>query len=322
MPSRRAVLWGGLCWPVGFWLESRCAAPALASSSVPAMPACPFENKKVLIVVYSATGTTARAAERLARLLGADVARLETVEPYKPSDAREDRKRGFLPAVRALFKRPADYDRVIVAFPICGYTTALPIRKWLETEDFGGKPVSLLTTDVGRWGDVYADFERRARNARFDGFPISLRRTGDMPDGVMDRLLRKRMDRAWSRSVAAIPVPLPGAAYPGDKEVQGDPVALEWTDRTFARTLPRVTTIDPALTREEAAGRGRAPPERRETAGSAPRRRRLRSTRRSKNSSPCRNFRAFRITFCRSNSTSATAGRCGTFRGFCRTTRW
>ena len=87
--------------------------------------------KKMLVVYYSwSNGNTKRIAEQLTNGTGADIARIETTEPYSGSheDVVEQGKReveaGFMPQINPISVKLADYDVIAIGTPTWWYTMA------------------------------------------------------------------------------------------------------------------------------------------------------------------------------------------------------
>ena len=79
--------------------------------------------KKMLVVYYSwSNGNTKRIAEQLTNGTGADIARIETTEPYSGSheDVVEQGKReveaGFMPQINPISVNLADYDVIATSY--------------------------------------------------------------------------------------------------------------------------------------------------------------------------------------------------------------
>lgn len=79
-------------------------------------------KSKMLVVYYSiSNGNTKRIAERLQKAVGADIAQIETVQPYLGSyediveQGRQEVDSGYLPEIKALPFDVRDYD--IIASP-------------------------------------------------------------------------------------------------------------------------------------------------------------------------------------------------------------
>ena len=111
--------------------------------------------KKMLVVYYSwSNGNTKRIAEQLTNGTGADIARIETAEPYSGSheDVVEQGKReveaGFMPQINPIAVNLADYDVIAIGTPTWWYTMAPAVLTFLTTNDFTGKTVIPFCTSA------------------------------------------------------------------------------------------------------------------------------------------------------------------------------
>ena len=91
-----------------------------------------IKMKKMLVVYYSwSNGNTKKIAEQLADETGADIARIETTEPYRGSheDVVEQGKReveaGFMPQINPISVNLTDYDVIAIGTPTWWYTMDL-----------------------------------------------------------------------------------------------------------------------------------------------------------------------------------------------------
>ena len=114
---------------------------------------------RTLTAYFSASGTTKRAAERLARSIGSDLYEIRPAVAYTQADLNwmDKKSRSSLemkdPACRpALADRDAaveQYDRIFLGFPIWWYTAPSIIHTFLESYDFSGKTIILFATSGG-----------------------------------------------------------------------------------------------------------------------------------------------------------------------------
>ena len=128
--------------------------------------------KKMLVVYYSwSNGNTKKIAEQLANKTGADIARIETAEPYSGSheDVVEQGKReveaGFMPQINPLSVNLADYDVIAIGTPTWWYTMAPAVLTFLTTNDFTGKTVIPFMTNGGWPGHVIEDMKAACKGA-------------------------------------------------------------------------------------------------------------------------------------------------------------
>lgn len=138
---------------------------------------------KALVVYYSfSNGNTRKYAERLAGALGADIARVETVEPYPPyggsdspvvAQGEREVREGFRPRIVPLGVDVAGYDVVAVGTPTWWFTMAPAMLTFLESQEWEGKTVVPFMTHGGWPGHVLDDIRACCEGARFaEGFEI------------------------------------------------------------------------------------------------------------------------------------------------------
>lgn len=114
---------------------------------------------KALAAYFSATGTTRRAAELLAKAAGADLYEIRPETPYTAWDLNwhdsgsrtslESKDDGARPALADKTADIAGHDVIFLGFPIWWYTAPKIIRTFLESYDFSGKTVVLFATSGG-----------------------------------------------------------------------------------------------------------------------------------------------------------------------------
>ena len=115
--------------------------------------------KKTLVAYFSATGTTQRAAEKLAKEKNADLFRIEPAEPYTAADldwtnkksrsSVEMNDKSSRPAIAHKCDNLADYDTVWIGFPVWWYTAPTIINTFIEAHDFSGKTICVFATSGG-----------------------------------------------------------------------------------------------------------------------------------------------------------------------------
>jgi Flavodoxins len=120
-----------------------------------------------LIVFFSLTGRTRRAALTLAERLGADV---EEIAAPSASRARPRLLRlggaallGLSAAIAAPARDPADYDVTIVATPVWAGRVSTPVRAYLEARGARAPRLAFLATAAG--GGPHAAFRDMERIA-------------------------------------------------------------------------------------------------------------------------------------------------------------
>ncbi len=143
-------------------LTSIICATALLLSLTACAQNKPKENnemKKTLVAYFSATGTTKRAAEKLAKEKNADLFEIVPAQPYTAADLdwRDKESRSTLemkdkssrPAVSSKLENLANYDTVWIGFPVWWYTAPTIVNTFIESCDFSGKVLCVFATSGG-----------------------------------------------------------------------------------------------------------------------------------------------------------------------------
>jgi flavodoxin len=104
-------------------------------------------KQKTLVLYYSQTGTTQTVAEEFQKQLGADIERIEAVNPYDGDfqatieRSGKERESGEWPEIKPIQANLADYDVIFIGYPIWFGTYAMPIATLLKENDFAGKTI-------------------------------------------------------------------------------------------------------------------------------------------------------------------------------------
>jgi flavodoxin len=116
-----------------------------------------MEQKKILLVYYSRSGTTRKFAEAVAARLKCDTEEIQDVRSRKGLfgwlRSGREAMRKVLPPIRETTRDPTAYDIVIVGSPVWASTMASPVRTWLDRQK--GKiinTVALFCTSGGADG--------------------------------------------------------------------------------------------------------------------------------------------------------------------------
>lgn len=128
-------------------------------------------KKTTLVAYFSATGTTREVAQKLARVANADLYEITPQQKYTAADLdwRNKQARSTVemankqsrPAIVNNVPDLAQYDTVIIGFPIWWYTAPTIVNTFIEACDLQGKTVSTFATSGG--SDVTrADAELKA----------------------------------------------------------------------------------------------------------------------------------------------------------------
>lgn len=114
---------------------------------------------KTLVAYFSATGTTARVAEKIAEATGGGLFEIQPATPYTSADLNWNDKRSrstiemndesCRPVISSRVDAMDAYDVVFVGFPIWWYVEPRIIDSFLEGYDFSGKTIVPFATSGG-----------------------------------------------------------------------------------------------------------------------------------------------------------------------------
>lgn len=112
-----------------------------------------------LVAYFSASGVTAKVAEKLSEAIGADIYAIEPEVPYTKADLdwMDKKSRSTIemnnpasrPAIAGKRDNMNDYDTVFVGFPIWWYVAPTIINTFLESYDLTGKTIIPFATSGG-----------------------------------------------------------------------------------------------------------------------------------------------------------------------------
>ena len=147
---------------------------------------------KKLVAYFSASGTTKKAAERLAKAAGADLFEIKPKVPYSSADLNwmDKKSRSSVemsdpssrPEIAEELPHLADYDTVFLGFPIWWYVAPHIINTFVESYDFSGKTLVPFATSGGSgMGGTVDELRKLCPNANW--------KAGKMVNGVSDKAL-------------------------------------------------------------------------------------------------------------------------------------
>ena len=129
-------------------------------------------NGKVLVVYYSATGTTESVAEAIAKNTGGDLFEIEPEKPYTDDDLNwsddnsrvsrehDNEDQRDVKLVSTTVDNWDSYDTVFIGYPIWWGIAAWPTDGFVKANDFTGKTVIPFCTSassgIGDSGDLLA----------------------------------------------------------------------------------------------------------------------------------------------------------------------
>ncbi len=116
-------------------------------------------GKKSLVAYFSASGVTAKAAEKIAAAAGADLYEIQPEEPYTPADLNwmDKKSRSTVemndptcrPAIAETVEDMKQYDTVWIGFPVWWYVEPRIVDTFLESYDFAGTKMIPFATSGG-----------------------------------------------------------------------------------------------------------------------------------------------------------------------------
>lgn len=132
-----------------------------------------------LIVYFSATGTTAAVADKMAKAAGVDIYEIKPQVSYVvPEDLNWSNKTSRTtlemtnldsrPAIMDIYAHVEEYDTVFLGFPIWWWIAPTIINTFLDRYDFSGKKIVLFATSGGSgFGKAVDNLKRSAPDSEF-----------------------------------------------------------------------------------------------------------------------------------------------------------
>ncbi len=141
---------------------------------------------KKLIAYFSASGTTKTSAEKIAKLLNGDLYEIKPAVKYETKDLNwndpnsrttiECKNRNCRPELADKNANIANYDTILIGFPVWWYLAPNIILTFLESYDFTGKKVVIWgTSQSSHMGETMVEIRKIAKGANvvegiiFDG---------------------------------------------------------------------------------------------------------------------------------------------------------
>lgn len=109
-------------------------------------------SKKTVVIYYSRSGNTKQIADYIKEKIGADVIQLETVNTYPSDDkemlayTQEEQRKGERPELKNENNNIADYDTILLGYPIWWGEIATPVYTFLDKHDLSGKKIAPFVT--------------------------------------------------------------------------------------------------------------------------------------------------------------------------------
>ena len=135
---------------------------------------------KTLVAYFSATGTTAKTAQTIAEVIGAELYEIKPAQAYTADDLNwntpdsrssvEMKDPSSRVAIGSAAVDMAQYDKIVVGYPIWWGVAPHIINAFLEAYDLSGKTIIPFATSGGSGiGDVKAYLAPSAKGAELVG---------------------------------------------------------------------------------------------------------------------------------------------------------
>ena len=147
-----------------FWMNlvlvfALIAGLALPVTNVSAAGKQKKTTKKVLVVYFSATGTTKGAAKKVNKATGGTLYQIKAAKPYTSADLSydnddcrantEQRDGSVRPKIKGKVKNIKKYDVIFIGYPIWWGKEPMIIRTFLESYNLKGKKIVPFCTSGG-----------------------------------------------------------------------------------------------------------------------------------------------------------------------------
>ena len=161
--------------------EEKAAVSAQQQETTAAAPA---GKGKILVAYFSATGTTKQLAENTAKALGADIYEIRPAKLYSSEDLNyndestratvEQKNDKARPELADKNAPVANYDTIILAYPIWWGQAPRIMDNFVESYDFTGKNMTAICTSGGSDIGSSADYLQKLTNGKANWKPGKL----------------------------------------------------------------------------------------------------------------------------------------------------
>lgn len=150
-----AVDWNAEQQTITITKSAQAGDPSPVPTASPTPTETPDASSSALVVYFSATGNTEALAEKIAQAAGADLYEIVPEVPYTSEDlnynndgcrANQELNSDARPAIQPLPVDAAQYDTIILGYPIWWGQCPPPVRTFLESYDFSGKTIMPFCT--------------------------------------------------------------------------------------------------------------------------------------------------------------------------------
>ena len=161
--------------------EQKASAPAPQKVAETATPAA---KGKILVAYFSATGNTKQLAEGTAKALGADLYEVRPAKPYTSEDLNyndestratvEQKNDQARPELADKNAPVANYDTIVLAYPIWWGQAPRLMDTFVESYDFTGKNMTAICTSGGSDIGSSADYLQKLTKGQANWKPGKL----------------------------------------------------------------------------------------------------------------------------------------------------
>lgn len=134
---------------------------------------------EILVAYFSWSGTSEKIAQNIIAQTGADSFRIERQTPYSSDystvaygEAKDEADSNARPPIKDLPASIAQYEKIILCYPIWWHTAPMTVGTFLESYDFTGKtiyPISQSASmDTSQYAESVAFVKANAKNASVD----------------------------------------------------------------------------------------------------------------------------------------------------------
>lgn len=106
------------------------------------------DNGKILVAYFSWSGTSEKIAQNIIAQTGADSFRIERETPYSDDyttvaygEAKDEADNNARPPLKNPLDSVADYDKIVLCYPIWWHTAPMTVGTFLERYDLTGKTI-------------------------------------------------------------------------------------------------------------------------------------------------------------------------------------
>lgn len=160
-------------------------------------------GKKVLTAYFSRTGNSRKIARYIQKFLGGDLVQIKTKNPY-PSDydqcvaqAEKELEDDIRPEITTQVKNFAQYDEVVIGYPIWWGMAPRAVCTFVEDYDWQGKTlIPYCTSNSSGVGGSAAELGKLCKGAK------RTKALSAYDDDILNSKLKKKIDK-WLKDIGA-----------------------------------------------------------------------------------------------------------------------